>query len=152
MHCLPSSFCVYQELEHLSFKFMQIPFEGYPRSIASRLWRFLISSTVAVILLQSWVTRRVNDYPQMLMMALGCAFYMIGFAMCGFVSGYLLFMTAMVPITLEEMIVMPVGQALAANFAPIKMRGRYMVVSGYIRLHFVSKTRLPVKTPVRGRV
>lgn len=88
----------------------------------------LSSSAVTVILFQFWVTRRVKEYPPMLMMALGCGFYMIGFGMYGFVSVYWLFVSAVVLITVGEMIVMPVGQALAANFAPQEMRGRYMAV------------------------
>lgn len=88
----------------------------------------LTSSAITVILLQFWVSRRVKNYAPMLMMALGGVFYMIGFSMFGFVSAYALFVTAIVLITAGEMIVMPVGQALAANFAPTDMRGRYMAV------------------------
>jgi MFS family permease len=88
----------------------------------------LTSSAVTVILFQFWVTRRVKKYPPMLMMALGSAFYLVGFSMYGFVSAYALFIVAMVLITVGEMIVMPVSQALAANFAPEDMRGRYMAV------------------------
>ncbi len=88
----------------------------------------LTSSAVTVILFQFWVTRRVKKYPPMLMMALGSAFYLVGFSMYGFVSAYALFIVAMVLITGGEMIVMPVSQALAANFAPEDMRGRYMAV------------------------
>lgn len=88
----------------------------------------LTMSAVTVILFQFWVTRRVKDYPPMLMMALGSAFYLVGFSMYGFVSAYALFVAAVVLITVGEMIVMPVGQALAANFAPQDMRGRYMAV------------------------
>ena len=50
--------------------------------------------------------------------------------MFGFVSAYVLFVTAIVLITCGEMIVMPVSQALAANFAPEDMRGRYMAIFG----------------------
>ena len=64
----------------------------------------------------------------MLMMALGSAFYLVGFSMYGFVSIFTLFITALVLITIGEMIVMPVSQALAANFAPEDMRGRYMAI------------------------
>lgn len=90
----------------------------------------LSTSAVTVILFQFWVTRRIKDRPPMLMLALGAVFYMIGFSMYGFVSAYVLFLLAMVLITIGEMIVMPVGQALAANFAPEAMRGRYLAVYG----------------------
>ncbi len=63
-------------------------------------------------------------------MAAGTFLYAIGFAMYGFVSVYSLFMLAMVIITIGEMIVAPVGQALVAKFAPEEMRGRYMAVFG----------------------
>jgi MFS family permease len=88
----------------------------------------LTSSAITVILFQFPVTRRVKKYPPMLMMALGSAFYLVGFSMYGFVSAYALFILAMVLITVGEMIVMPISQALAANFAPEDMRGRYMAV------------------------
>lgn len=81
-----------------------------------------------VVLLQFWTTRRVKNRPPMLMMALGTAFYLVGFTMYGFVSTYVLFVVAIFIITIGEMIVMPVSQALAAHFAPTEMRGRYMAL------------------------
>ena len=84
-----------------------------------------------VVLFQFWITRRIEKLPAMLMMALGTALYAIGFAMYGFVSTYFLFMVAMVIITVGEMVVAPVGQALVAKFAPEEMRGRYMAVFGF---------------------
>jgi len=47
------------------------------------------------------------------------------------VSAYPLFVTAIVVITIGEMIVVPISQGLAANFAPEQMRGRYMAVFGF---------------------
>jgi MFS family permease len=88
----------------------------------------LTTSAITVILLQFWVTRRVKNRPPMLMMALGAAFYLVGYTMFGLVTAYALFAAAVVLITAGEMIVMPVGQALAANFSPADMRGRYMAV------------------------
>jgi MFS family permease len=86
-----------------------------------------------VVLFQFPITRRIEKYPQMLMMAYGTALYAIGFAMYGFVSVYSLFMLAMVIITIGEMLIAPVFQALVASFAPEDMRGRYMAVSGFFR-------------------
>jgi len=60
------------------------------------------------------------------MMAVGVFFYMIGFGMFGFVTVYWLFATAVVIITVGEMVIMPTASALATNFAPEDMRGRYM--------------------------
>ncbi len=88
----------------------------------------LTTSAITVILLQFWTTRRVKRYPPMLMMALGVGFYAIGFSMFGYVGVYALFVLAVVIITAGEMIIMPVGQALAANFAPEDKRGRYLAL------------------------
>ncbi|MEW5870547.1 MAG: MFS transporter [Chloroflexota bacterium] len=99
-----------------------IPTQGYG---------FLLSLDAAIVVLfQFWVTRRIKDWPPMLMMALGTAFYLVGFSMYGFVSTYALFVVAIILITIGEMIVVPVGQGLAANFAPADMRGRYMAFFG----------------------
>jgi len=84
-----------------------------------------------VVLFQFWITRRIKRLPPMIVMALGTVFYAIGFSMYGFVSTYVLFMLAMVIITIGEMFVAPVGQALVANFAPEDMRGRYMAIYGF---------------------
>jgi len=90
----------------------------------------LTSSAITVILFQFWTTRRIKSKPPFLMMALGTLFYMVGFSMFGVVSAYWLFASAIVIITIGEMIIMPTSQALAANFAPEDMRGRYMAVFG----------------------
>ncbi|HSF81905.1 MAG TPA: MFS transporter [Anaerolineales bacterium] len=92
---------------------------------------FILSlNAIMVVFLQFPITRRIEGYPPMLMMALGTFLYAIGFAMYGFTSAYSLFLTAMVIITLGEMLVAPVSQAVVANLAPEDMRGRYMAVFG----------------------
>lgn len=91
----------------------------------------LTASAITVILLQFTVTRLIKRRPPFLMMAIGTVFYVIGFSMFGFVSWYWLFVLAIVVITFGEMIVVPTSQALAANFAPEQMRGRYMALFGF---------------------
>lgn len=93
---------------------------------------YILSLNAAmVVLFQFGITRRIEKRPPLLMMAFGSGLYAIGFAMYGFVSTYIFFLLAMVIITVGEMIVAPVGQALVAKFAPEEMRGRYMAVFGY---------------------
>lgn len=95
--------------------------------IAPQGYGLLMSiNALIVVALQFWITRRLSTYPPLLMMAYGTAFYMVGFTMFGFVSGFLLFILAMVIVTFGEMIVVPIAQSLAAQFAPEAMRGRYM--------------------------
>ena len=92
---------------------------------------FMLTSTaVLVVALQFWVTRISKNRPPFVLMALGAALYAIGFGMLGFISAYGLFILAAFIITFGEMIVVPTSQALAANFAPPDMRGRYMAVYG----------------------
>ncbi len=85
-----------------------------------------------VVVMQFGITRRISKFPPMLTMTLGTAFYAIGFAMYGFVGTYSLFILAMVVITIGEMIVSPVAQALVASFAPEHMRGRYNAIFGML--------------------
>jgi MFS family permease len=88
----------------------------------------MTTSAITVIALQFWTTRKIKDKPPFLMMAFGAFFYAIGFTLFGIVAVYWLFALNIVIITIGEMIIMPVSQALAANFAPEAMRGRYMAV------------------------
>ena len=86
-------------------------------------------NAILVVFLQFWVTRRIEKYRPMLIMAAGSILYALGFAMYGFVSALALFVAAMVIITIGEMVVSPIQQSLVASFAPEAMRGRYMAVS-----------------------
>jgi len=88
-------------------------------------------NAVMVVLFQFPITRRIEHSPPMLMMALGAGLYAVGFALYGFVSSYLFFLIAMVIITIGEMLVAPVAQAITAKIAPEDMRGRYMAVFGF---------------------
>ena len=84
-----------------------------------------------VVLFQFMITRRISKRPPMLILALGSLLYVIGFGMYGFVDVYLMFMLAMVIITIGEMVIIPVAQAYVGNAAPEDMRGRYSGVMGF---------------------
>ncbi len=100
-------------------------------SIDPQGYGFLMTtSAITVILFQFSVSRNIKHRPPFLIMAFGTLFYMFGFSMFGFVSIYWMFMSAIVVITIGEMLIMPTSQTLAANFAPVEMRGRYMAIFG----------------------
>jgi MFS family permease len=99
-----------------------LPSQGYGSLLS-------INASV-VVFLQFTIIRIVKDYPELLVMAAGSALYLFGFTAYGFVSTYPLFLIAMILITFGEMLVVPTSQALAANFAPMTMRGRYMAFYG----------------------
>jgi MFS family permease len=88
-------------------------------------------NAIMVVFFQFPITRRIQPYPPMLMLALGTFLYAVGFTMYGFTTAYIMFLLAMVIITIGEMLVVPVSQSLVAHFAPQDMRGRYMAVFGF---------------------
>jgi MFS family permease len=91
-------------------------------------WLLSINALIVVVF-QFWITRRLQRFRPMLMMAAGSLLYAFGFAMYGFVPTFALFVVAMVIITIGEMVVSPFQQSLVASFAPEHMRGRYMAVA-----------------------
>ena len=90
----------------------------------------LSMNALMVVLFQFAITRRIENHPPMLVMAAGMLLYTIGFGMYGFVSTTAMFVLAMIILTIGEMLIAPVSQALVATFSPEKMRGRYMAVFG----------------------
>ena len=90
----------------------------------------MTTSAITVVIFQFWVSRIIKYRPPFLMMAVGTVFYMIGFFLFGVVTAYAMFALNIIIITIGEMIVVPMSQSLAANFAPEDMRGRYMAVFG----------------------
>lgn len=100
--------------------------------IPERGFGYLLSLNAAmVVLFQFFVTRKVRSYPPMLVMTLGTLLYALGFSLYGFTSTYSMFLLAVIIITIGEMMVAPVGQALVAGFARADMRGRYMAFFGF---------------------
>jgi MFS family permease len=88
-------------------------------------------NAIMVVVLQFPITRRIKPFPPMLMMATGAGLYAVGFGLYGFVATMPLFALAIVILTVGEMLVSPVMQALSADMAPENMRGRYMAVFGF---------------------
>ena len=87
-----------------------------------------------VVAFQFSITRRLRQVPPFLALAGGTLLYAIGFTLYGLVSTYVFFALAMVVITLGEMLVVPVAQAVAAQLAPTEMRGRYMALFGFAHI------------------
>ncbi len=101
------------------------------RATPAQYFGYILSINAGmVVLFQFWISRKINDFPPLLIMAVGTVLYAIGFGMYGFVYSFAWFVVAMVIITIGEMMTVPTSQALVANFAPEHMRGRYMAVYG----------------------
>jgi MFS family permease len=67
----------------------------------------------------------------MIVLAVGALVGGIGFALYGFTSAVVIFILAMILITIGEMLFVPVSQAVVARFSPEDMRGRYMAIFGF---------------------
>lgn len=101
------------------------------RGIPIQTYGLLLSlNAVLVVIFQFPVTRRIQAFRPMLMLAAGTMLYAIGFGMFGFAAAVWLLVLATVLITFGEIIIAPVAQAVVAAFAPEDMRGRYMAVAG----------------------
>ena len=97
--------------------------------IGSKSYGLMLSITgLEVVVCQLWISRTIRKYPPFLMMMLAALFFMVGFTMIGFVRGFMLFLLAVMIATIGEMILFPTNKALAINFAPPEMRGRYMAI------------------------
>ncbi len=88
---------------------------------------YLLSlNATMVVLFQFYITRKIEGLPPYLVLMLGTGLYALGLGMYGVITGYALFILAMVILTIGEMLVAPVAQALVVRLAPDDMRGRYM--------------------------
>lgn len=93
---------------------------------------YLLSlNATMVVLFQFYITRKIEGFPPYLILVLGSGLYAVGLGMFGVISGYALFVLAIVIVTVGEMLVAPVGQALVVRMAPDDMRGRYMAIFGF---------------------
>lgn len=98
-------------------------------SISSQDYGIMLAvAGLEVVLFQIWISRAIKKYPPFLVMVFGTLFFVIGFTMIGFVQSVPLFILSIVVITIGEMITFPTNKALAINFAPAEMRGRYMAI------------------------
>jgi len=101
------------------------------QGIAESGYGALISmNAIMVVAFQFWITRKLEKYPSMLMMAAGTLLFTFGFFMFGVFDSYIWFIVAMAIITVGEMVTVPIANAEVINFAPEDMRGRYNAVYG----------------------
>jgi len=93
---------------------------------------WLISmNALLVVLFQFFVTRKTRHFRPLHVIVVGELLYAIGFGMYGVVGSYVLFVLAMIIITVGEMLIAPVSQSVVSLLAPEEMRGRYMAVYGF---------------------
>ena len=97
--------------------------QGFP----NRYYGYILSlNAIMVVVMQFSVTRQADKMKPLVALAIGAAFSTFGYTMFGFVDGLLPFALAMAILTIGEMVINPLSQTLAAKFAPMDKRGRYM--------------------------
>jgi MFS family permease len=84
-----------------------------------------------VVVLQLLFTRMTAKLRPMVAIMIGNILYVVGFTMYGIFNTYLMFVVAMIIITIGEMIYAPKEQMVFANIAPDHMRGRYMAIGNF---------------------
>lgn len=100
--------------------------------VNEQAYGFILSLNAGmVVLFQFPITHWISRFRPLLVMAVGALIYAVGFALYGMVTAYFLFLIAMVIITIAEMMVSPVGQAIVLRLSPEAMRGRYMAAYGF---------------------
>ncbi|GAB4571974.1 MAG: MFS transporter [Anaerolineae bacterium] len=101
--------------------------------ISTSQYSYLIALNAAmVVLFQFPITAYIERFNKTNLLAIGTLCYAIGFGMYGFVGAMWWFALAMAILTLGEMILIPVAQAVVAETAPEDMRGRYMGFYGLV--------------------
>lgn len=102
-------------------------------SIASAAYGGLISlNALMVVLFQFPITAYIERFNPLCVIALGALCYGVGFGMFGFVGEMWWFALGMAVLTVGEMVIIPVAQAVVAQMAPEDMRGRYMGFYGLV--------------------
>lgn len=95
--------------------------------ISAKQFGYLLTLNAGMIVLfQFTVTRLTAKFKRSVMMFIGTMLYAAGFSMVGLGNTYTHFLIAFAIVTVGELISSPLYQSMAAEFAPIDMRGRYM--------------------------
>lgn len=86
-----------------------------------------------VVLFQRAATRAVSRYALTSAAAAGCLFYLAGWSWIGFARGWWMLALGMAIVTMGEIVLSPSIEALAANLAPARLKGRYLGFQGLLQ-------------------
>lgn len=92
----------------------------------SRYGLVVTTNALMCIFVQYSVTQVTKRHPPLLMLVVGALFYAVGVGSVALGSGLWGFIASMVVMTTGELIMTPTAVSLAAEMAPLEMRGRYM--------------------------
>jgi len=98
----------------------------------SRFGWLATTNATLVVLFQFAVTRRVERFSSLRVMAAGATLYGLGIGSMALGRTFGHFWLSMVMVTLGEMLLVPTASAYVANLAPPDRRGRYMAALGLV--------------------
>ncbi|MEJ5200401.1 MAG: MFS transporter [Anaerolineae bacterium] len=90
----------------------------------------MATNALMVVLFQYSVTRRSERHPPLRVLTLGALLYAAGVGSVALGRSFPAFVLSMAILTAGELLLVPTATALAANLAPVEMRGRYMGLFG----------------------
>jgi MFS family permease len=90
----------------------------------------MATNALMVVLFQYSVTRRSEGYPPLRVLMLGALLYALGVGSVALGRSFPAFVLSMAILTSGELLLVPTATALAANLAPVEMRGRYLGLFG----------------------
>lgn len=90
----------------------------------------MATNALMVVLFQYSVTRRSERHPPLRVLTLGALLYAAGVGSVPLGRSFPAFVLSMAILTAGELLLVPTATALAANLAPVEMRGRYMGLFG----------------------
>jgi len=85
-----------------------------------------------VVVFQYPLARAVQGWPRRAGLALGALLYSLGYLSFGWIRSFPLMLVAITIVTVGEVLFTPVAQAVAADLAPEKHRGRYLGAFGLV--------------------
>jgi MFS family permease len=85
-----------------------------------------MTNALMVVAFQVYVTNRAKQYRPGWVMAMGTFLYAIAVTSIALGTGFWSFWMSMVILTCGELLLVPTATSVAANLAPVNMRGRYM--------------------------
>jgi MFS family permease len=128
------AFCGVSTLSSMAYSLMIVLLPVYAKenfSVPENQYGFIMATNAAmVVLFQYAITRAIERYHHMPVLAVGSLFYALGTGSVALGWNFPTFLVSMILLTIGEMIMVPPSTALTANLAPPTMRGRYMSVYG----------------------
>ena len=95
--------------------------------LSESLYGFIpMTNALMVVAFQVYVTNRAKQYRPGWVMAVGTFLYAIAVTSIALGTGFWSFWMSMVILTCGELLLVPTATSVAANLAPVNMRGRYM--------------------------